>query len=58
VAKQNEKGKRQQAGPDARLAAALRENLRRRKAQARGRGSKPPEASDADKAPGKRDQTD
>jgi hypothetical protein len=30
-------------GRDARLAAALRENLRRRKAQERGRGAEAPE---------------
>ncbi|MDO9412652.1 MAG: hypothetical protein Q7T81_08780 [Pseudolabrys sp.] len=36
---------------EARLAAALRENLRRRKAQERGRGAQE-EAATADQAPG------
>jgi hypothetical protein len=37
------KNRPQKDGRDARLAAALRENLRRRKAQVRGRGvEKPP----------------
>jgi hypothetical protein len=42
----------QSAAREARLAAALRENLRRRKAQARGRGaSEPPQGqSEGDKA--------
>lgn len=35
-----------------RLAEALRENLRRRKAQARGRDEGPPTPPDAEKAPG------
>jgi hypothetical protein len=37
-----------QAARDARLRAALRENLRRRKAQARGRTQEPAEPGDAE----------
>jgi hypothetical protein len=38
-------------GRDTRLAAALRENLRRRKAQARGRGAPPASGSRAKPPP-------
>jgi hypothetical protein len=39
------------AGRDKRLAAALRENLRRRKTQARGRGAQPESGSRAKPPP-------
>jgi hypothetical protein len=55
MAPQREKDRQHRpADRDARLAAALRENLRRRKAQARGRGPKAADARDAEKAPGER----
>jgi len=38
-------------GRDARLAAALRENLRRRKAQVRGRGAEKPAPEDEVREP-------
>jgi hypothetical protein len=40
---------REQAARAERLAAALRENLKRRKAQARGRTAEPPKKAPADK---------
>jgi hypothetical protein len=40
---------REQAARAERLAAALRENLKRRKAQSRGRTVKPPKDAPADK---------
>jgi hypothetical protein len=41
--------KREQTARTERLAAALRENLKRRKAQARGRTAEPPKDAPADK---------